>query len=126
MKAGGRNDAVSSRLLCFALDLKDDAELIARYRAWHAPGGPPAAVIQSIRNAGIEEMQIFLAGNRLFMLMEVEAHFSLAAKAASDAADPTVQAWERQMEEFQQFLPFAKPGEKWVAMESIFALSDQP
>jgi L-rhamnose mutarotase len=126
VRALGEEDAVSSRLLCFALDLKDDAELIARYRAWHAPGGPPATVIRSIRDAGIEEMQIFLAGNRLFMMMEIGAHFSLAAKAASDAADPAVQAWERQMEEFQQFLPFAKPGEKWVAMERIFALSEQP
>jgi L-rhamnose mutarotase len=106
--------------------LKDDPELIARYRAWHAPGGPPATIVKSIRDAGIAQMQIYLTGNRLFMVMEVNERFSAAAKAAADAADPAVRAWERQMEEFQQFLPWARPGEKWVAMTPIFALSDQP
>jgi L-rhamnose mutarotase len=112
--------------MCFALDLKDDPALIARYRAWHAPGGPPAAIVKSIRDAGIGEMQIFLTGNRLFMIAEVNENFSAAAKAAADAANPAVQAWERRMEEFQQFLPWARPGEKWVAMTRIFALSEQP
>jgi L-rhamnose mutarotase len=115
-----------SRRLCLALDLKDDPALIARYRQWHAPGGPPAEIVKSIRDAGIEEMQIFLTGNRLFMVMEVNEKFSAAAKSAADAASPAVQAWERQMEEFQQFLPWAKPGEKWVQMTRIFALSEQP
>ncbi len=114
-----------SRRVCLALDLKDDPELIARYRQWHAPGGPPPEIMKSIRDAGIEEMQIFLTGNRLFMVMDVSERFSAAAKAAADAASPAVQAWERRMEEFQQYLPWAKPGEKWVEMTRIFALSEQ-
>jgi L-rhamnose mutarotase len=115
---------VRSRL-CFALDLKDDPELIRRYRAWHAPGGPPAAINGSIRAAGILEMEIFLTGNRLFMIMEVDESFSPAAKTAADAADPSVLAWERQMEEFQQLLPWTMPGQKWVEMTRIYALSEQ-
>jgi L-rhamnose mutarotase len=111
---------------CFSLDLKDDPELIDRYRAWHAPGGPPAAVSRSIRSAGVELMEIYLVGNRMFMVMEVGPDFSFAAKAAADATDQDVQAWEKSMWEFQQPLPWAKPGEKWVMATRIYALSEQP
>jgi L-rhamnose mutarotase len=52
-----------------ALDLQDDPELIEQYRAWHRPGGPPAAIIESLRATGITEMEIFLAGNRLVMIL---------------------------------------------------------
>jgi L-rhamnose mutarotase len=89
------------RRLCFALDLKDDPDSIAAYKRWHAPGGPPATVTHSIRAAGIESLEIYLCGNRLFMVMEVSAGFSLTAKAASDGADADVQAWERLMWTFQ-------------------------
>lgn len=114
------------RRLCFALDLKDDHALIARYKEWHRPGGPPQAVNDSIRSAGIEQMEIYLCGNRLFMVMQVNDSFSAANKAAADGADPAVQAWEARMNEFQQPLPWAAKGEKWVASELVYSLADQP
>jgi len=112
--------------LCFALDLKDDPQLIDRYRRWHAPGGPPESINRSIRAAGIIDLEIWLTGNRLFMIMEVGSDFSPEAKAAADAADPDVQAWEALMWTFQQALPWAAPGEKWVAADRIYELSAQP
>jgi L-rhamnose mutarotase len=114
------------RRLCFALDLKDDPALIATYRKWHEPGGPPAAVTRSIRAAGIESLEIHQCGNRMFMIMDVAPRFSLAAKAAADAADPDVQAWETLMWTFQQALPWSAPGQKWVPAEKIFDLAEQP
>jgi L-rhamnose mutarotase len=114
------------RRFCYALDLKNDPELIARYREWHAPGGPPAAVTQSIRAAGIEVLEIYLTGNRLFLIMEVSEHFSAEARTAADADNPHVQAWEKLMWDFQQPLPGARPGEKWIEMERIFSLAEQP
>ena len=112
--------------LCYALDLKDNPELIARYREWHAPGGPPPEINASLRNAGIHSLEIYLTGNRLFMVMEVGPEFSAAMKAQADAASADVQAWERRMWEFQQPLPWAAPGEKWVPMERIYDLKFQP
>ncbi|QUD87694.1 L-rhamnose mutarotase [Phenylobacterium montanum] len=114
------------RRFVLLLDLKDDPELIAAYRRWHAPGGPPAAVVASIRASGITDMEIHICGERLVMLVEAEDGFSFAAKAAADAADPEVMAWEAMMDRFQKALPWAKPGEKWTPAERIFALAEQP
>lgn len=114
------------RKFCFALDLEDDRALIERYRWWHRPGGPPEAVVRSLLAADIRELEIWLCGSRLFMLLEAGPNYDPAAKAARDAQDPDVVAWERLMWEFQKPLPWAAAGEKWVAAERIFALSEQP
>jgi L-rhamnose mutarotase len=111
---------------CLALDLRDDPALIERYEAWHAPGAVPPAVIRSIRDAGILAMEIWRVESRLFMIMEVGPDFSPEAKAAADMGSKDVQAWERLMWEFQQPLPSAADGEKWIAMRRIFALDEQP
>jgi L-rhamnose mutarotase len=104
------------------LDLKDDPALIAAYEDWHRPGKVPQSVLDSIRAAGIIGMEIYRIGNRLAMVMETGPDFDPAAKAAADAADPEIIAWEALMSQFQQPLPWAEPGEKWLAAERIFAL----
>ena len=120
----GEEDPMTETLY-FALDLKDDPALIERYKAWHAPGAVPAAINRSIREAGIDKLEIFLAGNRMVMALTPGPDFDAAKKAAADAANPDVQAWEDLMWTFQQALPFARPGEKWLPMQRIYALSEQ-
>jgi L-rhamnose mutarotase len=105
---------------CLALDLVDDQGLIGEYEKWHRQVWPE--IIGSISSSGIEQMEIYRAGNRLFMIMEVNDDFSFEAKAKTDAASQKVQQWEELMWKFQQPLPFAKPGEKWVLMDKIFQL----
>lgn len=109
---------------CFTVDLADERAAIDAYRRWHAPGGPPVEVIRSIRASGIVSMEIWLSGNRLFMIMETEAGFSPEAKAAADAADPAVQAWEALMNTFQRPVPWS-PEIKWAPAERIFDLAEQ-
>jgi L-rhamnose mutarotase len=107
------------------LDLKDDPELIAAYEAHHGPGAVPEVIVRSIRANGIETMEIHRCGNRLVMLIETAAVFDSRAKAAADAADPAVIAWEELMDRYQQRLPWAPPGVKWMEAARIFALSEQ-
>lgn len=110
--------------LVFALDLVNDRKAIAEYEAWHRADRIWPAVVASLRNSGLTALEIFRTGNRLCLIMEAPDDFSLAAKAAADAANPDVQAWERLMWTFQRALPGAAPGEKWVSMERIFSLTD--
>lgn len=109
--------------LCLALDLQDDSALIAEYLRLHEQIWPEIAA--SIRDAGITSMEIWRTGNRLTMVMETNEKFDAAAKAIADAANPKVQEWEALMWQFQQPLPWADPGQKWVPMSKIFDLSQQ-
>ena len=113
-----------TRRWCLALDLKDDPALIAEYGRLHQQIWPEIA--HSIRRAGIVGMEIWRTGNRLTMVMETDDSFDGAVQAAADAADPAVQRWEELMWRFQQPLPWADPGQKWVPMERIFDLGQQP
>ena len=107
---------------CLALDLKNDEALIAEYEEYHRNVWPE--ILQSIKAAGIAQMEIYRINNRLFMIMEVNDDFSFEKKSAADASNKKVQEWEELMWKYQQALPLSKPGEKWVLMEKIFSLKD--
>src|SRR5687768_8320229 len=101
-----------------ALDLKDDPGMIAEYEEHHRKISPE--ILASIKDSGVERMELFRAGNRMFMIMEVVDGFSFEEKDKMDKANPAVQKWETLMWKYQQALPFAKTGEKWVLMKKIF------
>jgi len=105
---------------CFALDLKDDKKQIDAYKKYHQKVWPE--ILLSISESGIENLEIYLIENRLFMIMEVNDSFSFDKKNKMDAANPKVQEWEKLMWNYQQALPTAKEGEKWMQMEKIFQL----
>lgn len=107
---------------CLTLDLKDDASLIAKYIEYHENVWPE--VLDSIRDSGIMEMEIYSIENRLFMIIEVNEDFSFEKKSEMDANNPRVQDWEVLMWNYQKALPFAKPGEKWIPMHKIFDFND--
>ncbi|PWS28789.1 L-fucose mutarotase [Pedobacter yonginense] len=106
---------------CLTLDLIDDAQLIEQYKQYHQSVWPE--IKQSIKASGIEDLEIYLLGNRLFMIMDVNENFSFEKKAATDLANAKVQEWEALMWKFQQALPNSKPGEKWQIMDQIFKLN---
>jgi L-rhamnose mutarotase len=109
-----------TRRYCLTLDLKDDPALIAEYRRYHENVWPE--ILNSITGAGVEDMEIYLLGTRMFMIMEVNDQFSFEVKGEMDRVNPKVQEWEQLMWKFQQPLPQAKPGEKWMLMERVFKL----
>jgi L-rhamnose mutarotase len=107
---------------CLALDLIDDPDLITEYERLHKPENVRPEIRKSILDSGIINMDIFRTANRLFMIMETEDSFSFEHKDAMDSADEKVQEWEQFVWKFQQPLPWAKKGEKWVLMDHIFQL----
>jgi L-rhamnose mutarotase len=111
---------MSTQKFCLALDLKDDAQLMDEYKAHHQKVWPE--IIASIKDSGITVLEIYNVGNRMFMIIEADENFSFDKKSAADANNPKVQEWEVLMWKFQQALPWAKSGEKWMLMEKIFEL----
>ena len=111
---------MAAQKYCLALDLIDDAQLMAEYKAYHQAVW--LEIIASIKESGITLLEIYNVGNRMFMIIEADEDFSFDKKSAADASNPKVQEWEDLMWKFQQALPWAKPGEKWMLMEKIFEL----
>ena len=109
------------RRYCLLLDLVDNEQLIKEYEDYHVAVWPE--IRESIKSAGITNMEIYRVGNRLSMLMEVDDTFSFETKSKADDANPKVQQWETLMSKFQQPLPLAKEGEKWMLMQKIFDLN---
>ena len=103
---------------CLACDLKDDPELIAAYEGYHKKVWPE--VLDSLGGSGITHMDIYRIENRLFMVIETDDDFTFDKKAQMDKDNEKVQEWEILMWNYQQALPWAKPGEKWLPMEKIF------
>ncbi len=107
---------------CFALDLINNPELISEYKKYHEKIWPE--ITDSIKSSGIENLDIYLTGNRLFMIMEVNDSFSFEKKTSMDSDNPKVQEWESLMWKYQQALPWAKKDEKWMLMEKIYQLKE--
>ena len=105
---------------CLTLDLRDDARLIAEYEEYHRKIWPE--IKESIIDSGITNMEIYRYDTRLFMIMETNESFSFEKKKEMDTTNPKVQEWETLMWKFQQSLPWAKAGEKWILMDKIFSL----
>lgn len=106
---------------CLTLDLKDDPALISEYEEYHKEIWPE--IRASITTSGIVDMEIYRFSNRLFMIMEVNDEFSFEKKGAMDAGNEKAQEWETLMWKYQQAVPGAKPGEKWMLMDKIFELN---
>jgi len=107
---------------CLTLNLKNDPDLISQYEEHHQKVWP--GIIESIRDSGIEQMEIYRHDTRLFMIMEVNEDFSFEKKAVADRINKTVQEWEQLMWVYQEPLKEAAKGEKWILMKQIFDLND--
>ena len=110
---------MNNRRLVRALDLVDDAGLIAEYRRWHAPGSVWPEVTAYIRATGVLHMEIWHVGNRLVMLLDVTEDFP------REVPEPArVTEWERLMSTFQRPLNGTFSGEKWATLTRIFTLDE--
>lgn len=104
------------------LDLKNDAELIQQYEEIHKEVWPE--IISSIKESGIENMEIYRYETRLFMIMDVNDNFSFEKKNKLDKQNEKVQRWEKLMWRYQEPLPGSAEGEKWKLMNTIFELKN--
>ena len=115
---------MSKRKLYFVLDLQNDPALIAEYEWWHRPENIWPEVLDALRARGASELELFRCGNRLVQVLEVDEQSNAVDPNAGGADSSRLQDWEQFMWKFQQALPFAAPGQKWVPMNRVFSLKE--
>ncbi|TMD77896.1 MAG: L-rhamnose mutarotase [Chloroflexi bacterium] len=101
--------------------LKDDADVIDRYKRYHREAWPE--VIARLKEIGIIEMKIFLIGRRLFMYMEAVDGFDPDRDFPKLNELPRYREWDVLMSSMQERVPEAREGEWWAAMEEVFDLN---
>lgn len=107
---------------CQTLDLKDDPQLIGEYIKRHSEVEAWPEIRAGIREVGILEMEIYILGNRLFMIVETPLDFEWEIAMAELAGLPRQAEWEEYMSIFQVAAPGATSAEKWQLMDRMFYL----
>lgn len=120
-----KQHAVPVKRYCRTMELKPDDALIREYVHRHSESESWPEILQGIRSVGILEMEIYLLGNRLFMIVETPVDFDWDSAMARLATLPRQQEWEDFMAIFQQCREGDTADEKWKMMDRIFFLYDK-
>jgi len=105
------------------VDLRDDPKAIETYIAEHRRVWPE--VISSLRRAGIREMEIFILGRRLVMVVDTDGKDLRRCFEEHAASGARVVEWETMMKALQEPPPGADAGDFWTAMAPVFRLDPQ-
>src|ERR1035437_8824194 len=122
MEHPGKTQLNSFKRYCKTLSLKDNAQLIEDYKKVHAPGGSWPEITQGMREVGIIDMEIYIQGTRLFMIMDTVADFDHDKAMAELAQKPRQGEWEAYVSRFQQSSAQATADEKWQLMDRIYKM----
>ena len=109
---------------CQMMDLREDPELIRRYKEAHDSEHSWPEILEGIRSVGILEMEIYIVDTRLFMIVEAPLDFDWDSAMARLSTLPRQQEWEDYMSEFQKAAPGSSSDEKWRMMDRMFYLYD--
>ena len=107
---------------CQTMDLKDNPELIAEYVKRHSEAEAWPEIRAGIREVGILEMEIYILGTRLFMIVETPLDFDWETAMARLATLPRQAEWEAYMSIFQQADATASSAEKCQLKDRMFYL----
>ena len=109
---------------CKTLTLKDDAQLIEDYKKVHAKGEAWPEITQGMVDVGIVDMEIYITGSRLFMIMDTVPEFDHEAAMTELATKPRQSEWEAYVSKFQRTSAESSADEKWQLVERIYKLGD--
>lgn len=113
-----------TKRFCQCLEISDDPELIRRYRECHGEECHWREVRDGIREVGIDEMEIYIHGNKVFMIVEAAEDFDWQRAMSQLASLPRQSEWEAYVAESQGCDPSATSDQKWQMMERMFRLYD--
>jgi len=117
-----KNFGIKTKRYCQTLDLKENPELIQEYKRLHSEEYSWKEIREGIRKVGILEMEIYIIGSRLFMIVETPEDFDWDKSMAELATLPRQAEWEDCVAKFQQCAPGTTSSEKWRLMDRMFYL----
>lgn len=109
---------------CQTMDLKDNPKLIEKYKECHSKEKSWAEIREGIRSVGILEMEIYIANNHLFMIVETPLDFDWNTAMKQLALLPRQAEWEEYVSTFQLCKPGDSSAQKWRLMDRMFYLYD--
>lgn len=122
MEYSESNTYSSFKRFCKILDLKDDPVLIEEYKKVHAKGAAWPEITRGMKEIGILDMEIYIQGNRLFMIMDTVPDFDHEKAMAELANKPRQKEWEAFVSKFQKTSIDATADEKWKLLERIYKM----
>ena len=117
-----KRDYTCYKRYCKTLSLEDDPQLISEYKQVHQPGHTWPEITRGMIEVGILDMEIYIQGNRLFMIMDTIPEFDHDRDMAALATKPRQSEWEAFVSRFQRTPAEASAEEKWQLMERIYKL----
>lgn len=109
---------------CKALKLERDSALIEEYKKVHTSEEVWPEITQGMRDVGITDMEIYILGNQLFMIMDTVADFNHDKAMKELSIKPRQSEWEEYVSRFQKTSADATADEKWQLMERIYKLGE--
>lgn len=112
--------SMPTKRYCQTLSLKNNPILIEEYRKIHSEEKAWPEIRAGIRAVGILEMEIYILGSQLFMIIETPLDFDW--KIAMDKLSnlPRQAEWEKYVSKFQDCPCLSSSAEKWKLMERMF------
>jgi L-rhamnose mutarotase len=114
----------SFKRYCKTMELRNDKKLIEAYKKAHAKGAAWPEITRGMQEVGIIDMEIYLLGTKLFMIMDTVIDFDHDKAMAELARKPRQSEWEAHMSQFQVSSADASADQKWQQMERIYKMDE--
>jgi L-rhamnose mutarotase len=110
---------------CKWLKLKNNPKLIEEYKKIHAMGAAWPEITAGMKEVGILDMEIYISGTTLFMIMDTKADFNHEQAMAKLAKLPRQTEWEAAVSKYQDTSSEASAGQKWILLERIYKMDQK-
>ena len=117
-----KRDYTCYKRYCKTLKLEDDPKLISEYKKVHRSENTWPEITRGMIEVGILDMEIYILGTRLFMIMDTVPEFDHERDMPRLANLPRQSEWEAFVSRFQRTSAEASADEKWQLMERIYKL----
>lgn len=124
MEYPSKNRYIEFKRFCKTLNLEDDPQLIEDYKKVHEKDQVWPEITQGMIDVGILDMEIYIWGTRLFMIMDTIPDFNHDKAMTELAAKPRQSEWEAYVSKFQKTSAEASADEKWKMIERIYKMGD--